>query len=172
MSLLTAMDRFVNVTRLDSLSQFGRPRPRNLRWTPLLAFAAMAVGYAIAASEFRGSAASLQLGFAGVALFMLGYICACLVRLFGPRLNEVDPPLDERERAIRARAGNISFFIVTLLAAAGCFYGAYASVFGSWMPHNALEWSYLGLALQAAAMALPVWVASWLQPRPDPEDEI
>ena len=30
----------------------------------------------------------------------------------------------------------------------------------------------LGLALQAAAMALPVWVASWLQPRPDVEDEI
>ena len=172
MSLLSSMDRFVHVTRLDLLAPQGRPRPRNLRWLPLLPLAAMAVGYGVMVAEFRPGGTSIQLGFGGIVLFLIGYFCVGLVRLFGPRLADLQHPLDERERAIRARAGNISFFIVTVLAMIFCFYGGYAAIFGSWMPRAAIEWVYLGLGFQAAAMALPVWVASWLQPKPDPEDEM
>jgi hypothetical protein len=171
MSLLDAMDRFVHVTRLDRLAPQGRPRPRNLRWLPLLALAAMAVGYAVMAAKFRPGA-SMQPGFGGVILFLFGYFGAGLARLFGPRLADQANPLDEREREIRARAGNVSFWIVTILAMLGCFYGGFAAVFASWMPRTPIEWVYLGLFFQAIAMALPVWVASWLQPKPDPEDEL
>ena len=170
MSLLSSMDRFVHVTRLDILATQGRPRPRNLRWLPLLPLAAMAAAYAVIITEFHPGR-SLQLGFAGVILFMAGYFGAGLVRLFGPRLADLRHPLDEREREIRARAGNISFWIVTVLAMSFCFYGGYAAIFGTWMPRAAIEWVYLGLVFQACAMTLPVWVASWLQPKPDPEDE-
>jgi hypothetical protein len=169
--MLAAMDRFVHAARLDLFAPEGRPRPRNLRWLPLLALAAMVAGYAVMVAEFHPGGHSLQLGFGGVILFILGYFCACLVRLFGPRLADAARPLDEREQLVRARAGNISFFIITVLAMLGCFYGGYAAVFGTWMPRAAIEWVYLGLFFQAAAMALPVWVASWLQPKPDPEDE-
>ena len=172
MTLLSAMDRFVHVTRLDLLAPQGRPRPRNLRWLPLLALATMAAGYAVAVAEFRQGSAHLQLGFGGIILFLLGYLAALLVRLFGPRLADAERGLDERELLLRARAGNISFWIVTVLAMGGCFYGGYAAIFGSWMPRAAIEWVYLGLGFQACAMALPVWVASWLQPKPDPEDEL
>jgi hypothetical protein len=172
MSLLTAMDRFVHATRLDMFAPEGRPRPRNLRWLPLLPLAAMAAGYAVMVAEFRPGGHSMQLGFGGIVLFLVGYLGAFLVRLFGPRLADMTHPLDERERAIRAQAGNISFWIVTVLAMLGCFYGGYAAVFATWMPRAAIEWVYLGLSFQAAAIALPVWVASWLQPKPDPEDEL
>jgi hypothetical protein len=172
MSLLTAMDRFVHATGLGLFAPEGRPRPRNLRWLPLLPLAAMAAGYGVMVTEFRPGGHSLQLGFAGIILFLFGYLGVYLVRLFGPRLADMALKLDEREREIRAQAGNISFFIVTVLAMLGCFYGGYAAIFGTWMPRAAIEWVYLGLGFQAAAMALPVWVASWLQPKPDPEDDL
>jgi hypothetical protein len=38
------------------------------------------------------------------------------------------------------------------------------------MPRGTHEWVYLGLATQGYAFALPVLVASWLQPPPDEEE--
>lgn len=171
MTLLAALDRFVHATRLDLLTPYGRPHPRNLRWLPLLALAAVVGGYVLLVGTANGGG-SPKLAFGGAVLFFLGFTAANLVRLFGPRLVGADLPLDERELMLKARAESVAGMIVTALAMLGCFYGGYAAVFGTWMPRATVEWVYLGLGFQAAAFALPVWVASWMQPKPDLEDEL
>jgi hypothetical protein len=170
MSILSTLDRFVHATHLDILTPHGGRRPRNLRWMPLAILGALGVGYASLAATMHG-AASWRIGTAGAFLFFGAFAAANLVRLFGPRLVP-DPgqALDEREVTIKARAGSISGAILTILAILFCFYGGYASVYGTWLPAGALEWVYLGLGLQAAALALPVLVASWLQPNLDEEE--
>jgi hypothetical protein len=167
MTMLERLDRFVHVTRLDLLTPHAGRRPRNLRWLPLLLLAALALGYGLLVAAMRGAAAPAT-GIAGGFLFFGAFLLANVVRLFGPRLAaDAGVVLDEREAMIRARAGSVSGAILTGLAILFCFYGGYASVFGRWMPSSALEWVYLGLAVQAAGLALPVLVASWLQPALD-----
>ena len=172
MTLLANLDRFVHRTGLDLLTPYARHRPRNLRFLPIAALAAIVIGYVLLVAPPNAGVGTWRLPFAGALIFFLGFLAAHLMRLFGPRMVPIDGSgLDEREAVVKARAGSISGAIVTVLAIIFCFYAAYASVFGLWMPRATLEWVYLGLAIQAFAFALPVLVASWLQPSPDPEDE-
>lgn len=103
-------------------------------------------------------------------LFWAAFAAANLVRFFGPRIAPERGPLDEREQMLKAKAGSLSGFALTILAVAGCFYFAFATRAGSWLPTTFFEWLHLGLAIETAALALPVLVASWLQPAPDAED--
>jgi hypothetical protein len=172
MKMLATLDRFLHRTGLDLLTPYAGRRPRNLRWFPLLILASIVAGYAMLITPPNMGIGSWRLPFAGAVLFAFGFGAANLIRLFGPRLSlAVDGRgLDERESIVKARAGSISGAIVTVLVVMGCFYGGYASVFGWWMPRATVEWVYLGLSIEAFALTLPVLVASWLQPRPDPED--
>jgi hypothetical protein len=175
MGILTALDRFVHVTRLDVLTPYGRRRHGNLRWLPLPVLLALPASYALLVLTVRGSLSSdwrdtMWLAFAAGAVFWLSFGAANLMRLFGPRITREAGALDERERMLRARAGSISYFAMTVVAVGGCFYFGLASGPGAWRPASGTEWIYLGLLLEAYAFLLPVLVASWLQPAPDAED--
>ena len=164
MTMLERLDRIVHTARLDILTPHAQRRPRNLRWWPLLVIAALVVGYALMAASMHGRL-SLRAGVAGGFLFFVAYAVSLLIRLFGPRLvPEGATGLDEREQMIKARAGSLSGTILCVAAIQFCFWAAYASLFGGWMPKATLEWVYLGLGLQGAAFTLPVLIASWLQP--------
>ncbi len=171
MGLLATLDRFVHVTRLDVMTPYADRRPRNLRWLPLIVLVAMAAGYVLQVGAMRGAGWSWQTGFAGSVLFVLALVAANLARLFGPRAAaDRNGPLDERELTLNARAGSLSGTILTLLAMFACFYAAFAVTFGTWLPATAIEWVYLGFAVQAGALILPVLIASWLQPALDEEE--
>ena len=162
MSLLASLDRFVHVTRLDFFTRYRHHRPRNLRWLPLLLLLALPVGYAMMAPVLEGRR-SLASGVAGGTLFFGAYFAANLLRFFGPRLTPEHGPLDERELMLTARAGSISGRAITCFAILACFYAGVAAPLGLWMPARPIEYFYLGLGIQAAALALPVLVVSWLQ---------
>ncbi len=171
MGLLATLDRFVHVTRLDVMTPYADRRPRNLRWLPLVVLAVMVAGYALLVGAMRGAGGSWQTAFGGALLFVLAVIAAHLVRLFGPRAAaDRDGPLDERELMLNARAGNLSGAILNVLVIIGCFYAAMAVTFGTWLPATPIEWAFLGIALQASAVVLPVLTASWLQPPLDDEE--
>ncbi len=171
MGLLATLDRFVHVTRLDFMTPYAQRRPRNLRWLPLAVLVALVAGYILQIGAARGAGWSWQLGFAGTLLFVLAVVAANLIRLFGPRLApDSAGPLDERERMLNARANAVAGILMVWLAVLACFYFAFAATLHTWMPTSAIEWVFLGLGLQAAALALPVLVASWLQPALDDED--
>jgi hypothetical protein len=177
MTLLAALDRFVHATHLDFLTPYAGREPRNLRWTPLIALLGVVGGYALLEIyAFRPAAAgenwrwTLWHAFGGGALFWISFGAANLVRLFGPRVTAEQGQLDERELVLRARAGSLSGYLLSLLAVLGCFYCAFAPAFRLWRPETTLDWTYAGLLVEAFAFALPVLVASWLQPSPVPED--
>lgn len=171
--MLGRLDHLVHAARLDILTPYGRREPRNLRWLPLLVLAALPLSYMLmllpvhAGSLARDWRDAMWLTFAGGVLFWLAFGAANLMRLFGPRVTWEAGSLDERELMLKARAGNISGFLITVLAIGGCFYGGFASVFGTWMPGTVIEWVYLGLLIEAYALLLPILIASWLQPKPD-----
>ena len=172
MTIPERLDWLVHKTRLDILTPHGAPRRRNLRWLPLLILAVMPIAYGVmiaTLSDFRRSG-DFAMPAIAIILFALAFGAALLIRVFGPRVGFESGALDERERMLKARASSIAGTVIAALCALGCFYGGYAAVFGAWMPRTALEWVYLGLMIEAYALALPVWVASWLQPPPDEED--
>lgn len=171
MGLLATLDRFVHVTRLDFMTPYSERRPRNLRWLPLAVLVALVAGYAVQIGAARVGW-SPQFGFAGTALFVLALVAASLIRLFGPRLaSDAAGPLDEREHMLNARANAVSGMLLVWLVVLACFYFAFAATFPTWwMPTSAIEWAFLGLGLQGAALTLPVLVASWLQPALDEEE--
>jgi hypothetical protein len=171
MGLLAKLDRFVHVTRLDFMTPHAQRRPRNLRWLPIAVLAALVAGYAIQIGAARGAGWSALVGFFGSLLFFGAVIAANLIRLFGPRLApDAAGPLDERERMLNARATAVSGVVIGWLVVLACFYFAFAATFRSWMPTSAVEWAFLGVGVQAAALALPVLVASWLQPALEEEE--
>ena len=170
MSLLASLDRFVHAARLDVFTPYARRRPRNLRWLPVILLVALVVGYAMMVPGLEGGAGAFGRGVAGGTLFFGAYLSANFIRWFGPRLSPEHGPLDERELMLKARASAISGTTITWLAILACFYAGCAAPFGLWMPARPIEWFYLGLGIQGAALAIPVLAASWLQPRADEEE--
>ena len=161
-------DAFARRTRLSRLTLVDRSEPRNLRWWPLVTLAAMLVGYALVVSIEDLNHAAPWRFVLGASLYFSGFFGAFYIRYIGPRLlPDRDHPLDERETAIRARAGNISFMAIVWLLTMGCFYASVAQPFGWWMPSPPIAWLWLGMMIQGWTNALPVLVASWLQPRLD-----
>ncbi len=167
MTLLQKMDRLVYATRIDRVL-FMKMAPRTLRWLPLVVLAALIAGYVQMASASPGDIHALLIG---ALIFWGAYLAAGFIRVFGPRLTGTGrQPLDERELMVRARAYGISGAALAALVWLGCFYMAGADALRLWQPQG-YEWVNLGFALQAGAMLLPSWVASWLQPRPAPLDD-
>lgn len=143
--------------------------PRTLRWTPLIVLAALVTGYVLLMRTPRGDLHGLL---SATLLFYGAFLAAGFVRVFGPRLIGTErQPLDEREAMVRTRAYGISGAVLAGLAWLGCFYMAGAAPLGLWQPRG-YDWVHLGFGLQAGALLLPTWVASWLEPRStaDPED--
>jgi hypothetical protein len=164
MTILGSLDRWFGVPGAIAT---GGAEPRNLRWLPLLALAALAVGYA---GLVLPSDVSLNFRFAAALLFGLAYASSFYFRLFGPRIHYgIGATLDEREKVLRARAGHIAGWIIGVTAITSCFYFGLAALFGWWAPTRVHEWTLLGLALQAVFFILPVLIASWLQAPPSAE---
>jgi hypothetical protein len=174
MTLLEAGDRLVKKTGLYRMTMIDPVEPRSLRWVPLLILAAITVGYALmvrvgAPGFLRGPdpQARFALLIVGTMLFFGGFAISVYVRFLGPRLGARlgSEELDERELAIRARAFAWSGSIIGWGAVAACFWFGAATLLGGWMPRRPQEWLYLGMALEAWILTLPVSIASWLQPR-------
>ena len=168
MTLPEKLDRLVYATRIDRII-FMKMRPRALRWTPLFVIAALVAGYAMMAT----TPSVMVRGFwIGLLLFWGAFLAAGFVRVFGPRLTPTERhPLDERELMVKARAYAISGLVLAALAMAGCFYMSGAGALGLWHPRLPYDWINLGFGIQAGAMLMPTWVASWLEPRPDADHE-
>jgi hypothetical protein len=176
MTLPERLDRMVHASRLDFMTPFGAPRPRNLRWLPALILIALPAGYTLLIWALHHAVPGGSPGWpgavavAGLLLYAIALVAAAFVPLFGPRVGSGAQGLDERELMLRARAGNLAGRVITLLATLGCFYCAFATFFGLWAPAGTLEWVNLGMIVSAYAAVLPVLIASWLQPAPDAED--
>nr|NUR37406.1 hypothetical protein [Sphingomonas sp.] len=163
MTLLQRMDRFVYATRIDRII-FMKFQPRIFRWLPLLVFAALVAGYVMMA---RTASSPNRTFLFGWALFYGAYLVATFLRIFGPRFMPTAlAPLDERELSVKNRAYALSGVLLVGFAMLGCFYMATESLTGLWHPHRPNDWIALGFGLQAAAILLPTWIASWMQPRP------
>jgi hypothetical protein len=163
MTILGKMDQLVYATRIDRVL-FRQIQPRTLRWTPLFVLAALIAGYVLMAKSGGRPDRAL---FAGWLLFYGAYLAAAFLRIFGPRfVPSARHPLDEREMALKMRAYALSGILLTGMAMLACFYMASAGVVGLWHPILPYDWINLGFGVQAIAMLLPTWIASWLQPRP------
>ena len=177
MSWLAVGDHLVKKTGLYRMTMIEPAGPRPLRWWPLLILVSVAVGYAMIVSVadpmlLRGHFTQASLAAVIVANFMFfaGFTTANYIRFLGPRLGSRlgSEILDERERAVRARAFALSGSFVAWVAVIGCFWIGVAPLVGGWVPRSPVEWIYLAMALEAWVLTLPVLIASWLQPRPDP----
>jgi hypothetical protein len=168
MTLLAKMDRLVYATRLDRII-FMKVPPRSLRWTPLLAIAALVVGYVLMAETSASRPG--RTFFVGWLLFYGAYLLAAWLRIFGPRFVATAlRPLDERELMVKARAYALSGILLVGFAMLGCFYMASTDILALWHPRTPNDWISLGFGLQAGAMLLPTLIASWLEPRPVADD--
>lgn len=162
MTLLEKMDRFVYVTRLDRILSI-QVQPRTLRWIPLIVITAMVAGYVMITLAPGGTVRGFWIG---LLLFWGAFLFAHFLRAVGPRLMGTGlHPLDEREQMVKARAYAISGLVLVILMMLGCFYMSSAGVLGLWHPKAPFDWINLGFGIQAGAMLMPSWVASWLEPR-------
>jgi hypothetical protein len=161
MNMLQRLDRIVYATGIDKIL-FRKVQPRSWRWVPLLVLASLLTGYVLMAGMTTKPSASF---FAGWLLFYGAYLAAAMLRLFGPRFvpREGDP-LDERELMVKARAYATSGIVITMLAMLGCCYMTTQDLPILWHPHTPNDWIGLAFAIQAVAMLLPTWIASWMQP--------
>lgn len=168
MTLPEKLDRLVYATRLDRIL-FMKMRPRSLRWTPLFVIAALIAGYALMAQATSVLLADFWIGW---LLFYGAFLAAGFVRVFGPRFTATERhPLDERELMVKARAHALSGLVLATMAMLGCFYMASAGVPWLWHPQTSYDWFNLGFGVQACAILLPTWIASWLEPRPVADQE-
>lgn len=145
---------------------------RPLRWWSLTAVIGIVAGY-VGTIVLLGRPRDVRMiGFAVPMLFIASLTAANIIRMAGPRLSaSPDQPLDERERWIKARAGNLSGLVITLLAIGVCFYQGLASII-DWRPlKSPLEWTYLGLGIEGLAIVLPTLFASWMLPPLPADDE-
>jgi len=167
MTLLQKMDRLVYATRLDRII-FMKFQPRTFRWSPLLVMAVLVAGYALMA---RASSSPDRSFLIGSMLFYGAFIVAVFLRHFGPAA--ASRPLDERELVVKSRAYALSGVVLASFAMMGCFYMAVASagLWHLWLPHTMSDWITLGFEFQAAGNLLPTWIASWLEPRPDADQD-
>jgi|GEM_PF-3031306 len=168
MTLLEHMDRLVYASRLDRIV-FMQFQPRTLRWIPLLVVAALVAGYVILARTPSVFVGDFWIGW---LLFYGAVLAAYFVRLAGPRFTPTARnPLDERELTVKVRAHAIAGMLLAGMTMLGCFYMATAGLPGLWHPQGWYDWFNLGFAIQAAAVLLPTWVASWLEPRAADDSE-
>lgn len=168
MTLLEKMDRAVYATGIDRIV-FMKIKPRTLRFTPLLVFAMLIVGYILMT---RAAQSPNRTYLTGCAIFYGSFMVATFLRVFGPRFTgTVHHPLDERELTVKARAHAISGTALATFAMLGCFYMTAAGLPGFWYPHAPLDWLNLGFGIQATGLLLPTLIASWLQPRPVDDEE-
>lgn len=169
MDMLTRLDRFVHVTRLDSFTSYGRRPSYTFRWLPLVAFALLGGGYALMVMG-TGSDLSPRTVAIGGGLLVTGMMMSVILIGLGPRFRNMGVPVDERDREIESRAGDLGGRLFGFAVMLACFYFTVATMAGSWMPERPTDWSTLGIILMIAPWLLRIWIASWMQPRLEEED--
>ncbi len=146
--------------------------PRPIRWWSLLVLIGIVVGYGWTVEAIARPHSIAVSALAAPLLFFGAFLAANMIRFAGPRLQPLNgKPLDERERQVKTRAGNLSGVTITVAAIGGCFYMGVAPVFGWWAPRSTLDWIYLGMTGEGLAFVLPVFFASWMTPRPVTDKE-
>ena len=168
MDMLTRLDRFVHVTRLDFLTAQGRRPSYSFRWWPLVALAMLAGGYALMVMALRYDA-PFRAGVAGAGLLVTGMVIAVFLLILGPRFRDMGVSVDERDREIESRSGDLAGRILELSVMLACFSFAVALWLGGWVPEQPIEWSTLGIVLMSAPRLLRILIASRMQPRLDDE---
>lgn len=173
MTLLGKMDRLVFATGFDRIL-FMKFQPRTFRWAPLLVIAGLVVGYAMMARTLNGPPRPVVTRgfFIGLLVFWGAFLAASFLRVFGPRFRPTHSyPLDERELMVKARAYATSGMVLAGFAMLACFYFAGAEALQLWQPHTPNDWITLGFGIQAGSVVLPTLIASWIEPRPDDQED-
>lgn len=170
MDLPAHLDRLVHVTRLDSLTSYGKRPSYSFRWWPLVALFMLAGGYALLVTALMRQALPFRIGVAGAGLLVTGLVISVVLLILGPRFRDMGVSVDERDREIESRAGDLGGRVFELAVMLACFYFAVAHWLGGWVPEQPVEWSMLGVVLMVTPRLLRILIASWLQPRLDEED--
>jgi hypothetical protein len=143
------------------------PRRRPLRALSTLALTLATAGLIV---MIAGSA---RLQWFGYGMIMLGFCFASFMPVWGPLKpwSTLVEPVDERERAVRARAFLIALSVIAFVAVCGLWLIVPLSILAKWSD-NMLRMAILGLAFLIATLysALPTCIASWSE-RPLPDDE-
>lgn len=163
---IATLDDLSRRTGIPALAE-GRPRRRQLRWTPVIALALATAGIAI---EFVSARPQLSLGY---ALLIIGFLTATFCPLYGPlKPWGTIEPVDEWDRDMRRRAFLVGF---ASMAVAGLilFWGiAAAAALANWQGSDiALRATGCAFFLMTLYGAVPTLYASWATRPLDPAEE-
>ncbi|WP_267388097.1 hypothetical protein [Sphingomonas sp. GC_Shp_3] len=152
------LDDSVRWTRIPAI--VAPPRRRPLRMWSTLAILA-ATGALVVAIFWPA------LRWPGYAVLIAAFGIANFMPIFGPlKPWGGTEPIDERERANRARAFLIALSVISVVAVAGLWTIVALSIMGNW-DVDLLRQTNIDLAFYIAALysALPTCIASWTEPR-------
>jgi hypothetical protein len=164
--LVQRLDDSVRWTGIPDLVM-RTPRRRPQRWWSTLAIVAATAGLVVAIGW-------PALRWPGYAVLVTAFSIANFMPMFGPLKPWAGTePIDERERAGRARAFLIALSVISFVAVFGLWTIVAMSTVGDWSAAT-LRLSIVDLAFYIAALysALPTCIASWAERRlPDEEED-
>lgn len=165
MDLMGMADRAVN--RLGLGQNLINHVPRHYRWTSLIALSALLGG----AVTLLMSLSGLWRGYIlGNALYLVALALGAFLQIFGPlRRATVKSPLDERERAMRTRAFNISGMTVAGVAMVGAWSMPTLMMVDYRVVANPSFWLIIALFLTGLFSIIPSLFISWAT-KPLPSD--
>ena len=139
-----------------------------MRWAPIVAMIAAAVG---CADAMIARAAGNRATFADIlpAICVLAVVALSMIR---PRLiyAETGRPLDEREIGLHRQAVAMGHGAIAMLAILICLYMSQAIENGWWTPTHSDDWSNLLQVLLCWLFGAPLAFAHWRTPPPLDEE--
>lgn len=153
-------DRLDRIARALDPYRGVHPRPRHLRWLPMLSLALAALGIGLQAA-----------GRDGFGAVMAAFVLSMLFVLFGPLRNpSQDEPLDERETLLRTRASLAGAGTVAVIAMLAALLFSLSDYLRIWAPATPQDWRSVCFALVAMVNSVPPLYASWTT-RPLPDED-
>lgn len=150
-------------------------RHRWVRWTCLVPFAALPASFALEAGgmadSLGGSLASVTLTLAGLITGIMALLSPYARNIWRPFWTSRAPALDERERAVIARAHARAFEILLGSILAAFLYAWLAMREGWWLPRDGEDLLGLLRTTLLPLVVLPVALAEWSLPPPPDDSE-
>jgi hypothetical protein len=158
MKIIQMADDFVNRIGLGE-NIMHPPLPRHLRWLSLAALVALISGAAI----LLLSMAAILHGFiCGLALYLMASLCAAILQYVGPlRRATAAAPLDERERALRTKAYDVTGKVVGITAMVGAWCMTAVVMFSHGLVTTPAFWWIVAWLLSGLFSITPSFYASW-----------